>query len=63
MGEKIEEGTFQNLSSLLSPEMTKCVLLQRHEDLSIEISQMLHACKTKKNYEASFKIHSFILSL
>ena len=42
MGEKIEEGTFQNLSSLQFPEMAKCVLLQRHEDLSIEISQMLH---------------------
>ena len=42
MGEKIEEGTFHNLSSRLSPEMAKCVLLQRLEDLSIEISQMLH---------------------
>ena len=60
MGEKIEEGTFQNLSSLLFPEMAKCVLLQRHEDLSIEISQMLHASIRQRKI---MRLHFIIMTL
>ena len=60
MGEKIEEGTFHNLSSRLSPEMAKCVLLQRLEDLSTEISQMLHASIRQRKI---MRLHFSIMTL